>query len=74
MNVRMCEQTFGRPNACSHMRAFINACATNACLQALTMLSGTYKRTELHTYTCSYEGKHPSANIEVRILKLEVRS
>ena len=45
-----------------------------ACLHAHTMHSGTYARTDRHTHTCSYGGKHPSTNMEVRSKKLEVRS
>ena len=59
----------------SHIRPHARAHAhtrTLACLHAHTMHSGTYARTDRQTRTCSYGGKHPSTNMEVR--KLEVRS
>ena len=60
-------QTDGRTD--SHIRPHARAHAhtrTVACLHAHTMHSGTYARTESHTHTCSYGGKHPSTNMEVR--------
>ena len=67
-------ETGGRTD--SHIRHYTRAYAhtrTLACLHAHTMHSGTYARTESHTHTCSYGGKHPSTNMEVRTWKLEVR-
>ena len=60
-------RTDGRTD--SHIRNYTRAHAhtlTVACLHAHTMHSGTYARTESHTHTCSYGGKHPSTNMEVR--------
>ena len=67
MNTRMYEQTFGRLNmnadrqtdgwTDSHIRPHARAHAhtrTLACLHAHMMHSGTYARTNRHTYTCSY--------------------
>ena len=68
-------QTDGRTD--SHIRNHARAHAhtrTVECLHAHTMHSGTYARTESHTHTCSYGGKHPSTNLEVRSNKLEVRN
>ena len=68
-------QTDGRTN--SHLRPHARAHAhtrTVACLHANTMHSGTYARTDRHMHTCSFGGKHPSINVEVRSKKLEVRS
>ena len=68
-------QTNGRidshicPHACVHAHA-----RTLACYHAHTMHSDTYAWTDRYTYTCSYGGKHPSTNMEVRSKKLEVRS
>ena len=53
----------------SHLRNHARAHAhtrTVACLHAHTMHSGTYAQTDRHTHTCSYGGKHPSTNMEVR--------
>ena len=61
----------------SHIRRHARAHAhtrTLACLHEHTMHSGTYARTDRHTHTCSYGGKHPSTNMEVRSKKLEDRS
>ena len=56
-------QTDGR----THTYAFKHALTrTVACLRAHTMHSDAYARTDRHTHTCSYGGKHPSTNIEVR--------
>ena len=60
---------FVRPNVCSHIRPQARAHAktrTLECLHAHTMHSGTYARTDWHTHTYSYGGKHPSTNMEVR--------
>ena len=68
-------QTYGRTNL--HIRPHARAHAhtrTVACLHAHTMHSGTYAQTDRHTHTCSYGGKHPSTNMEVRSWKQEVRS
>ena len=68
-------QTDGRTD--SHIRNHARVHAhtrTVACLHAHTMHSGTYAQTESHTHTCSYGGKHPSTNMEVRSKRLEVRS
>ena len=84
MNAHMYNQTFGctnmhgdkqtdgwtdshiHPHACEHTHTGMLAC--------LLTHSGTYARTDRHTYTCSYSGKHPSTNMEVRSKKLEVRN
>ena len=61
----------------SHIRPHARAHAhtrTLACLHAHPMHSGTYARTDRYTHTCSYGGKHPSTNMEVRSKKLQVRS
>ena len=50
-----------RPHARAHAHT-----RTVACLHAHTMHSGTYAQTDRHTHTCSYGGKHPSTNMEVR--------
>ena len=79
MDARTCtrtdRQTDGRTD--SHIRNHARAHAhtrTVACLHAHTMHSETYARTESHTHTCSYGGKHPGINMEVRSKKLEVRN
>ena len=69
------ERTDGRTE--SHIRPHARGQAytrTLACLHAHTMHSGTYVRTDKHTHTCSYGGKHPNTNMEVRSKKLEVRN
>ena len=58
-----------QPHARSHAHT-----RTLACLHVHTMHSGTYARTDRHTHTCSYGGKHPSTNMEVRSWKLEIRN
>ena len=87
MNAGLYDQTFGRTNmhadrqtdgwTDSHLRPHARAHAhtrTVACLHAHMMHSGTYARTDRHMHTCSFGGKHPSINVEVRSKKLEVRS
>ena len=79
LDARTCTRTDRRTDGRtdSHIRNHARAHAhtqTVACLHAHTMHSGTYARTDSHTHTCSYGGKHPSTNMEVRSKKLEVRN
>ena len=81
-NIHADRQTDGRTNertdgqTDSHIRPHARAHAHTwmlACLHAHTMHSGTYARTDRHTHTCSYGGKHPSTNMEFRIKKVKMR-
>ena len=75
MNIRMYDQIFRRTNmhadrqtdertdGRTHTYALTHALSltrTHACLQAHTIHSGSYARTDRHTHTCSYGGKHGS--------------
>ena len=78
MNAGLYDQTGrtdGRTDSHKRPHAHVHAhTRTVACLHAHTMHSGKYARTDRHTHTCSYGGKHPSTNMEVRSKKLEIRN
>ena len=85
MNARLYDQTFGRTNMHadrqtngrtderSHTYALGESVhahtRTLACLHTHMIA-----RTNRHTHTCSYIGKLPSTNMDIRSQKLEVRS
>ena len=74
-------QTDGRPQARVHantrMHALMNAGLYDQTFGHTNMhvdrQTDGWTDGRRHTHTCSYGGKHPSTNMEVRSKKLEVR-